>query len=1090
MESESFLSVTSGADWRASRQPHDPDWLHQAADRLLYVTRAVALASSTERLMQAATEASVGIGGAESAGIYLLDDDRRSFTVGWEATVPEWPGVQPAGVRLALGQWYGMVRAMEQGTAVPWVHGDSFLSQFEQEHYEREGVGSGIDVPLVRGGETVGFLKLFRRARETWSERDVTIATMIAATIALAVVGERLLDQARQQSHDQEALARIAQVAIASREPLDLLQRVADEIRVLLPFPCVDIELWSPDLDRCELLAHSAEPGWPAPTDGLVVYRLSERPANLRVLRELRMVTIDTRDELAAVERAYLTRRDLAQLHFVPLVYAEQCIGAIVIHARERVRFDDRLKTLIQEAAAITALAARAARSLRETDWEGRAQSWQLRVNNARLNGAPFPKVLDVALAALVDMTSPSAAVITVEHTLLPDGGERRIAVSNNLFLSVVQDWQCDTWPVALDARRTAQQQLVRINDQSAGTSGAECALKRGQGWVLATPLLHDDQTFGVMVLVFPTETSVGDDLRRFARLIARLTAMIASDRILRLETEYAARRATAMLQVTQAAIAGSDLDSLLQVIAGACLEMDQIDGCEIERYDPLARNLVNHTLVFGGKWRIPYLPGQTHSIDTWPMTRMVIESRTPRAFLTDSPELDPRESRFLREIGVASHMIVPLSMGDEVLGVMTLYRGEAIPFSARTVAFAGELAAQASLALGRARLFEALQARAETDGVTGLLNHRAILERIDEALHGADLRHEPLSLMLIDLDNFKLLNDVNGHLTGDRYLREMAALIEEVVGAYGEVARYGGDEFLVLLRRTGFDACNELATRLLEHGRQAGFDVGDYEVPFRFSIGTASAPTHGSTREQLIRAADRAMYDAKDHGGGCLGSVDGPIDEVPPGTYTSLSGLVEAVDRKDHFTRVHSDRVTAIAVRFAIWLGRSDAEIEALYLAGQLHDVGKIAVPDSILRRPGRLSPEEQDRLKQHVLFSELMIKDVPQLDLVVGAVGAHHERWDGAGYPRGLAGEAIPELGRILSIADAVSAITQDRPYSRARSLDEALSELSAHRGTQFDPELVDAFLRFAETGALADERPVPPPASLTETSPAGQD
>jgi diguanylate cyclase (GGDEF)-like protein len=1086
MESESFLSVSSAADWRDGHPLPDADWLRLAADRLLFITNAVASASSIQGLMQAVAEASVGIGGAESAGIYLLDEDRRSFTVGWEATVPEWPDVQPAGVRLPLGQWHGMVRAMDEGIAVPWVLGDPFLSAFEQQHYEREEVGSGIDVPLLRGGDTLGFLKLFRRARERWSERDIVIATMIAATISLALVSERLLGQARQQSSDQEALARMAQVAIAQREPLDLMQRVADEIRALLPFPCVDVELWSTDLDRCEIVAHSAEPGWPAPTDGLVVYRLSEWPVNLRMLRELRMVTIDVRGELARIERNYLTRRDLANLHMAPLVYGGRCLGAIVLHARKRVSLDDRLMSLINEAAAITALAAHAARSLRETAWERRSQRWQLRVNNALLNDAPFTTVLDVALSALFDMTEPSAAIISIEHPHLRRGRERRIAVRNDLTLSTVLDWQCETWPVALDARRTRQQQVARINDQSAGAAGADHALKSGQEWVMAAPLLHDNQAFGVMVLVCPAGFPVSDDARRFVRLMARQVALVAADQTLRDEQLHAARRATAMLRVTQAAVAGNDLNTLLNVIASACLELDDIDGCEIERYDPLIRKLINHTLVFSGQWWMPYEQGRAHSIDRWPSYHQVIAARSPRAFLVDGPDLEPHESRYLREMGIASVMVVPLSMGDEVLGVMSLYRVDPIPFSARTLAFAGELAAQASLALGRARLFDALQARAESDGLTGLLNHRAILERTQEALREADLAREPVSLILIDLDGFKLLNDVNGHLAGDRYLREIAVLIQETVGARGEVARYGGDEFLVLLRQTGLEECNQLALALLERSRHAGFDLGSYRVPFRFSIGTASAPLHGSTRDHLIRAADRAMYDAKEQGGGRLGAISGPIEDLPPGTYTVLAGLVQAVDRKDHYTRVHSDRVTAIAVRFAAWLGRSDTEIEALYIAGQLHDVGKIAVPDAILRRPGRLNPEERERLRQHVVFSEMMIKDVPRLDLVVSAVGAHHERWDGSGYPRGLKGVAIPELGRVLSIADAVAAMTQDRPYNKARTLDEALAEVAAGRGRQFDPALADAFLRFAETGALADERPVSPPASLTGTSP----
>jgi diguanylate cyclase (GGDEF)-like protein len=945
-------------------------------------------------------------------------------------------------------------------------------------------------VPLHCGGQRLGFLKLFRRSQERWTTRDVTIAEMIGATVSLTLASERLLLQARQQSSDQGALARIAQVAITQGEPRDLLQRVADEIRSLLPFPCVDIELWSPDQDRCEIVAHSAVPGWPAPTEGVVFYRLSDWPVNLRVLREMWRVTLDANDDLIAVEQTYLARRGLAELHFLPLMYGERCLGAIVLHAQERISFDDRLNALISEAAAITALAAHAARSLRETQWERRAQAWQLRVNQALLNDAPFVTVLDEALAAFVDMTGVTAAVLSIDHPQLQESSVRRVAVSGTVLLSVAERWNTRRWPVVMEAVHSYQLQLMRINDQSVDSDSVLQLRRDGQEWVLAVPLLHDNQLFGVLVLVYPAGFAATSELLSFIRMMARQISLVASDHTMRDEQLLAARRASTMLKVTQAAIAGSDLETLLRVIATACLELDSVDACEIEQYDPVARTITNDTIVFGSDWRHAYQPGKSHSIDDWPLFRDAIEARAPRAFLVTDPDVNDHEAELLRHIGVRSVMVVPLSMGDEVLGVMTLYRVAPIPFSSRTLALAGELAAQASLALGRARLFDALLTRADTDGVTGLLNHRAILERIDRTLQIASASGEPVSLMLIDLDNFKLLNDVNGHLTGDRYLREMAQLIQETVGDRGEVARYGGDEFLVLLRNVEFEACNALAQCVFARSRETGFDMSGYRVPFQFSIGTASAPAHGSTRDQLIRIADRAMYEAKEHGGGRLGQIGGTEEVLPLSTFTALAGLVQAVDRKDHYTRVHSDRVTAIAVRFATWLGRSEADIEALYIAGQLHDVGKIAVPDSILRRPGRLSADEQERLRQHVIFSELMIKDVPNLHLVISAVSAHHERWDGRGYPRGLAGEEIPNLGRILAIADAMAAMTQDRPYTKARTMDDALAEMAANSGTQFDPELLAAFLRFAETGALLDDQPVPPPHSLTGMPSAGPD
>ena len=154
-------------------------------------------------------------------------------------------------------------------------------------------------------------------------------------------------------------------------------------------------------------------------------------------------------------------------------------------------------------------------------------------------------------------------------------------------------------------------------------------------------------------------------------------------------------------------------------------------------------------------------------------------------------------------------------------------------------------------------------------------------------------------------------------------------------------------------------------------------------------------------------------------------------------------------------------------AVRIGNVLCLSEAEINALDIAGQLHDVGKIAVPDSILRKPGRLTPDEEAMIRQHVVFSELMIKGVPNLDHVLLAVAHHHERWDGMGYPYGKSGEDIPLLGRILALADALAAMLHDRPYRKGRTLDQALIELHKGAGSQFDPGLVGAAVAAVSTG-----------------------
>ena len=183
------------------------------------------------------------------------------------------------------------------------------------------------------------------------------------------------------------------------------------------------------------------------------------------------------------------------------------------------------------------------------------------------------------------------------------------------------------------------------------------------------------------------------------------------------------------------------------------------------------------------------------------------------------------------------------------------------------------------------------------------------------------------------------------------------------------------------------------------------------------------------------------------------------------------LDGLVAAVDNKDHYTRQHSEDVTAYAVALAGELGLSAESQRTVRIAGLLHDVSKIGVPDRILRKPARLSDDETEIVKQHASLGEVIIKSVPNIGEVVDAVSAHHERFDGRGYPRGQAGAEIPLLGRILAVADAYSAMTTDRPYRRALSAQDARAELGRAAGSHLDPEVVRAFLSlYTAEGAVA--------------------
>jgi HD-GYP domain-containing protein (c-di-GMP phosphodiesterase class II) len=244
-----------------------------------------------------------------------------------------------------------------------------------------------------------------------------------------------------------------------------------------------------------------------------------------------------------------------------------------------------------------------------------------------------------------------------------------------------------------------------------------------------------------------------------------------------------------------------------------------------------------------------------------------------------------------------------------------------------------------------------------------------------------------------------------------------------------------------------------------------------------RVSVGVAAYPDDGIDRDVLVAQADARLYESKLRGEIVApGSADGDGPHGVADAFGVLDGLVTAVDRKDRYTRAHSEEVTRLALLLGAELGLSPETLRSVRLAGLLHDVGKIGVPDRILKKPGRLTPEEIDIMNGHPALGEAIVAGLPDLAEIRTGVRSHHERWDGRGYPDGLSGEAIPLLGRLLSIPDCYSAMTTDRPYRAALSHEAALLEIQRGAGTQFDPKMSAAFLRAVrrhEPGA-AEARP----------------
>ena len=362
-----------------------------------------------------------------------------------------------------------------------------------------------------------------------------------------------------------------------------------------------------------------------------------------------------------------------------------------------------------------------------------------------------------------------------------------------------------------------------------------------------------------------------------------------------------------------------------------------------------------------------------------------------------------------------------------------------------------------------RRLLAEAIE-QAERDPLTGLLNHRAFHKRYEEEARRTAAAGSSLAVAVLDLDNFKFFNDSYGHGAGDDVLRQVADALRGACRGGDSLARFGGDEYALLLPDVGAEiTADEIAARLTSGMRDVSYRPpgGASPIPVSLSVGVALFPADAPHRSAVLELADERLLRAKT--GGLSGGEARLVRDSMKSQdgFPMLDALVNAVDNKDRYTRRHSEDVLVYSVRMARALGMDAAAQRAVEVAALLHDVGKIGVPDSILRKPGPLTPEEFEAVKHHPVMGAVIVGAVPGLEETLDAVRHHHERWDGGGYPDGLAGEAIPPTACLIAVADAYSALTSDRPYRKGKSAAQAQAILAAGAGSQWCPACVAALL-----------------------------
>jgi diguanylate cyclase (GGDEF)-like protein len=348
----------------------------------------------------------------------------------------------------------------------------------------------------------------------------------------------------------------------------------------------------------------------------------------------------------------------------------------------------------------------------------------------------------------------------------------------------------------------------------------------------------------------------------------------------------------------------------------------------------------------------------------------------------------------------------------------------------------------------------EVTRAQALTDDLTQLGNRRLLVEDLDRAVAAAS-PDSPAALVLFDLNGFKHYNDTFGHLEGDRLLAQLARRLESAVSERGTAYRLGGDEFCALVAGDPRELDRLLPQ--LEAALGEAHDAGTVGC----SYGVALVPHEAETASDALALADRRMYERK--------------DRDRRSTRLQMRDLLLAVvEEQRPDLHHHSTAVSALSRTVGLALGMTVNEVDVIVLAAELHDIGKVAIPDLVLGKPGPLDEDEWRLMRTHTIVGERLLCSVPTLEAVGAIVRSTHERWDGLGYPDGLAGEEIPLAARVVSACDAFDAMLSDRPYCPSLPLDDAVRELRGNSGSQFDPAVVEALVEVVTSSDADVHRP----------------
>src|SRR6202790_28695 len=659
---------------------------------------------------------------------------------------------------------------------------------------------------------------------------------------------------------------------------------------------------------------------------------------------------------------------------------------------------------------------------------------------------------------------------------------------------------------------RTRQPVLIRDN-YMAEVQKLGVEPMRSRGCFCCVPLVAYDHVIGAMAVFSDQEHVFDEGHLELMRVLASEASIAIENARLFQEERTKARHLSLLNTISPTAIATLNPDEMLAKITEQLEEGLTYDHIGIGVLDYTTRELVIQAEAGSRRGalgqRIPLGAG---------LIGHVARNGQMAAYGASAPA-DASLKPLLADSVAA--FALPVFYAEQLHGILYVESSNPVDFSEEEVLLLRTLADLIAGALHNALSFQKAQEQAITDGLTGVKTHRFFMEALSAEWKRSTRAGRAFALVLMDLDRFKFVNDFYGHLEGDLVLQRVGHILETNCRRSDVVARYGGDEFVILMPENNMEHARQVATKL------RGWISADpllREKNISASFGIACYPLHGSSPQELIQVADASMYLSKHQGGNAVSTADhfdpneakkwkrdvleaylgvtlkrlfatGPeafeeiysrlkqfteslsatepaagkpatapaqgVQALPQAVLDTVTSLAYAIDAKDHYTQGHSQKVSAYAALIAEALGMTDPQVEEIRLGAVLHDIGKVAIPESILNKNGPLNPDAREITRSHVPFGAKIPDPLTPRARVREMVLHHHEFFDGSGYPHATAGEDTPLGARIIAVADAFDTITSDRTYKKARGAAEALAELERCANAQFDSNIVVLFV-----------------------------